>query len=52
MHRESSPAKGLDVRRARGKPENDRTVVGRGEPESDRTVAGQGGEPAKGQVVR
>lgn len=28
MHRESNPAKGQDVRRARGEPESDRAVVG------------------------
>ena len=30
MHRESNPARGQDVRRARGKPESDRAVAGKG----------------------
>ena len=52
MHRESSPAKGQDVRRVRGKPESGRAVVeGRGGKTTGRLL-GKGGEAAKGQVVR
>lgn len=50
MHGESNPAKGQDVRRARGKPESDRAVVEKGESESDRAVAGKGASRQRGRL--